>query len=1517
MPIDSIKTAVTGGAQRAFVKFGVFGKHPGWADHIRDESKQTFGLSLDSPAMLQLFDFLYNAGIHRNMDVWKNRLQDAQRLSGFDHLILWRSGPADWLLVRLWPSRDTSGRADFPMAAVVHAHGLPATTALVALCEKLEAARQTLTDCATAADVIASVARINTELSAELARWTDDVASPVGDAATALCKDPAFVADEASLVSVVVRIDSALQRRRSAGKQTAAAPEHLRLPVHGASPAAALQGWTELLAARTAGQEELFAAVALSQRWVDVIIGRPSVESLVCLRASDEYLPVATDVRFTGEPQQQASASAFVTQLSNGQVSMPKGAASGPVGVARPQGTIGQSGLDRKTLLLIAAVAFALIVTILVVVMLLLSGGGKQESSATPASSSSGSSSSSSAATPAPSPALVSRSDPSGGAPAASQLKNPSWDELCNAYSGWVSVLVSDVADLSEETRATLHQDPHIHRWLDSVTAIATQADPRLVAGQRAASISGLLKNPPASVRTPQGITKTNEAIQSLRTLQADLGEDKWPAMKRTIAVAKAMDERGFKTIAATLTAATNLRDETGAIVLDHVAKIIALQPQIQAAEDAWSALTARAKVLSQTGDLELTQYLFLAKTSAAGASDLPQLAIALNDVLKAGEPIEAFVLQTYNNDELFDKIAFEKRIRAQKAEPFGIQMLSTWLRVASQYCKLTSDPRGKPDRWSNDLSGVAAQLKLITDVPAAKLEAQLIRGRLEQVQGQVPEIWKIAPLAKNRVELTEQTAAIDENVAALVRDVRKQVALHTVDPGPWLKGMRETESISRSAAIDGAWRRGRDAILAGVSDVALKADPTKLPALQDRIKTMRESLEPLDSDKTFPLLTNSIGDASWQTKIREEAGRERERALAMCVKALPGVNEGKPTADDVTYIKARDESVASYREWVKSFEAKLKLAQRLELAMHSARLLSEPIDKSDPTTVGSAAASLLADPQMAWMAADEQALSQVKALLAIVNIATTDRSTLVVRASGKASESLSVRRAAWLALGEPSPQRWPANLQELQTERDLSVALARALDNRLSTAKGEMRGVDPRLDGLKEELASQSRERWERAFVAINGRDDLFKARDTMASMSVDETRLAGTARYRLSLLSLTEKIAAARAEKADDEKMRSIIDTFARGLLPELRSTEPAKKLLTKLAELTDSQKSGGKAASLGNVGPGARGWKAQASTDGDSVVYTHPSAPLRVEFIRVASGGRDTKACYLAATELSVSQFLQACIDAGDASREWVSRWDLGTSQDFRRGPRVWDLDDAGIKIASSWLNEKASAGAADTSGPGPDQPMQWLSPKGATDVAAALGCRLPTFSEWSAAAKSQQNAQQDSQTNLRDKRYKDEIARAAGVPGLTKPWPADGIFRPAGERVAASADGKLVTDIDDGTLWFTPVGAPSNAAAAIKESARFWHLRGNVAEYVLSQQHADQSSAPEVMVIGESALSPPRQSPDQALPIANASASRGYSDVGVRLAFDAPFEPLTASVAKLLASDDVWGFAGKTK
>jgi hypothetical protein len=949
------------------------------------------------------------------------------------------------------------------------------------------------------------------------------------------------------------------------------------------------------------------------------------------------------------------------------------------------------------------------------------------------------------------------------------------------------------------------------------------------------------------------------------------------------------------------------------------VAKIVALQPQIAAAEQAWSALAARAKVLLQTGDKTLSQYQLIAQTSAAGAADLPQLARSINDAVKAGEPIDAFVKQTFSRDDLFDKAAFAQAqaARSPGAATATMQDVQAWLTRAADYRKLTSDPRGKPDRWDGELGSVASHLKLIVDIPAAADASQGIQRRLEQVKAQLSELQKIAPLAMNQSRITKQTAAVEDEVAKLALDVRTQVARHTIDPAQWLKTQRETESISivnKSAAIDGAWRRGRDALLKDVNEAALKADPTKLPALQDQVRRLRESLEQLDGDQRLAQLSDSVGAPAWQDRARKEVWNQRESAMATCVSALAGVAEGKPVVDDAAFVGKRDQTAKSYRAWVESFVQKLRLAERLETAMDQARLLSEPMDDSDATTVDATAASLLSDKQMAWLTTDEQALVRVKALRAMGKAAIIERAALATKASGGAGEPLVIRRAAWRALGETSSQQWPANLQELEAERDMAAALERDM-----TADATLANDKARLGVLTAEIAAQSRVRWERAFVAISGRSDLDKARAMMAAIGVDEAKLAPAARYRLSLLSLAEKIAAARVEKADDEKLRSILDTFTRGMTAELRGTEPAKKLLTKLGELTDSQKSSGKAASLGSVGPGKSGWTAQPSPDGDSVVYTHPSAPMRVEFIRVASGGRDAKACYLAATELSVSQFLQACADAGDASHSWVKRWDVVNSADPRRGPRVWDLDNSGVRIASTWLDEKTSASAGDGSRPGPDHPMQWLPVTGAMELAASLGCRLPTVAEWSAAAKSAQNTQ--TQTNLRDKRYQAQMARAAGVQGLKQPWPADGIFRLASERGSPSTDDKLVTDTDDGTLWFAPVGATndeaSSSTSAGKETARFWHLRGNVAEYVTLASQGDKTAPQDVMVIGESALSPPRQERDQPLPIGASQASTGCSDVGLRLAFDAPFESLAASVSKLLASDDVWGFAGKAK
>ena len=136
---------------------------------------------------------------------------------------------------------------------------------------------------------------------------------------------------------------------------------------------------------------------------------------------------------------------------------------------------------------------------------------------------------------------------------------------------------------------------------------------------------------------------------------------------------------------------------------------------------------------------------------------------------------------------------------------------------------------------------------------------------------------------------------------------------------------------------------------------------------------------------------------------------------------------------------------------------------------------------------------------------------------------------------------------------------------------------------------------------------------------------------------------------------------------------------------------------------------------------------------------------------------------------------------------------------------------------------------------------------------------------------------------------------------------------------GERAIA------VTDDDDGTLWFRPVGAGTT----------FQNLVGNVAEFVLNapadfdRQCADlrsgkptkaadhflklvQENPGALRVVGASALSPPEFWDGKKRPFTTAwpvklakKAWDSFSDVGFRLAFTAPRETPSDQLRRILA------------
>jgi hypothetical protein len=167
---------------------------------------------------------------------------------------------------------------------------------------------------------------------------------------------------------------------------------------------------------------------------------------------------------------------------------------------------------------------------------------------------------------------------------------------------------------------------------------------------------------------------------------------------------------------------------------------------------------------------------------------------------------------------------------------------------------------------------------------------------------------------------------------------------------------------------------------------------------------------------------------------------------------------------------------------------------------------------------------------------------------------------------------------------------------------------------------------------------------------------------------------------------------------------------------------------------------------------------------------------------------------------------------------------------------------------------------------------------------------LGARLPTPAEWKAALKTMAATNQGI---FRGPNFTTlfNYLRNWTVAGQVTDWrPSGGVFAP---RVPTAAGGKqrFVDDgqpapapRSDGRIWFAPVDEGP-------VTGQFLNLLGNVSIYL--------SDGKDFYVAGGSALSPPgidftepQKIEASGLAIGAKKATEGFSDVGIRPAFDAP-------------------------
>lgn len=276
----------------------LFGKHPGWDDHVED-------LPLSTASLVVAKQILYVQGIGGQVSsgAWA-KLGEGEGLPAFDHVILWRRGP-QFIAGRLWASTDGKRRALFPMVALVHCVGVPLGSSLGSILSWLETVESACKGTRSAE----RVRSLFEQCQADLQGWIESAShEPVDQPELAEWG----IAPEA-LAPAIYEIQSRGRdytppryKERAQLKSL-----HCRVPATGRDRAHDLHLWVRLLSRALHEDVPQLLAAPRDRPWLDVVLGEPTTADFFPLRASTIQLPVIEGEADGGESP-RADADAFV-----------------------------------------------------------------------------------------------------------------------------------------------------------------------------------------------------------------------------------------------------------------------------------------------------------------------------------------------------------------------------------------------------------------------------------------------------------------------------------------------------------------------------------------------------------------------------------------------------------------------------------------------------------------------------------------------------------------------------------------------------------------------------------------------------------------------------------------------------------------------------------------------------------------------------------------------------------------------------------------------------------------------------------------------------------------------------------------------------------------------------------------------------------------------------------------------------------------------------------------------------
>lgn len=1083
--------------------------------------------------------------------------------------------------------------------------------------------------------------------------------------------------------------------------------------------------------------------------------------------------------------------------------------------------------------------------------------------------------------------------------PRAFQIEiTPDWARLCRAWDAWLIDLQNNAKRLERTNELWAPNDP-LKAAIANFAATAQQLRPETLVPEAAGKgLGALAESPPDAVRNELlKITVSDTVSEAWRQVNSlTLQLERWQRWDEMRALLARIEARGFNRAAAALQPRVPPKPGSGAYKLD-VVRTLKLFNDLSLdttgtllLASRWSEFTRLTNDMDASGDRVQKAMPDLILAQLADRPSIGDFADSL------GAPLEEMRLR---RKKFLDPQVVRERFLKEapletEAAPVTAADFPRWEQELFQFSKV---PAADDPRLAAGLDARVKQLPtnavdLEADAPVAEpgglptLSTADFKREFDGLTANLASLRSRLIVRHDLPVVAAETTKLADALGLLDRRVEATLAL--LKPEIWLAKVAQAfGKFNETRQRWAAWQ----ATLAGVTPAALTADRPRFRQLRAQERQVRNWIEGAEGPAGFGALTvPELGKASADTaaELRRLEAVRREQAVAAAAGAEEwrGALPATPWESAGANVRAPLEALRVWLGELPDFAAGL---DRLNALLRAGFGWTEGVSEVVGGLARHPGITELTGRPAAWYAEASQ-------LARLVD--NSDRGVLTAAAQ---SGGLAQRLMAWRRLGTLTS--WPGGPEDFDLDGGVVAAMREDIGRDVADA--------PRRSSLLEELVKGTRLRFNRAArSAARAEAQLTAMFERMKPAGITEENLDAPVAYNLALWRLKR----ADWNETNLDRLRIRRDDFVstvRGISGLPAQPEVGQLLNTLSAiELKDDPNR------PPTPSPRMTGWQEEMTNEGLSLVATWDSGGKKVQLeYSIVQPTDGTPPFYLARREVAVGEFvdlLGAQPKPAAAVLEALPRWARTSSLDKPwNKPVSWRprTDGKGIEVDPTWIylrdaqvqslldnaDLRASTPAlalAVNEIPTARSPLQQVPPEAALLFAQqVLGARLPKPEEWRAVAKLFGPA---TDGYFRGPAFQNlwRFLDAYKEGGQAVRWrPNEGVFLPlvpvpgTAARRNFADDGQAATQSDKGNLWFAPVDdGPA--------SGGFINLFGNVWIYLYDDVKK------QFFVAGGSALSPPGvditepQKVEAAGLIGATKVTEGFTDVGIRPAFDAP-------------------------